>query len=102
MGQKLIFKAKLSITFMEKSQIISEIEKRVLRMKNDYTLWTIGITDTPKSRKDQHYDNGKDVSDWADWSIHSENDARAIEEHFLDKGMRGDAEGSSVKYVYIF
>ena len=30
---------------MEKPQIISEIEKRV-RKKNDYTLWTIGITDT--------------------------------------------------------
>ncbi len=102
MGQKLIFKAKHSTTFMEKSQIISEIEKRVLRIKNDYTLWTIGITDTPKSRKDQHYDNGKDVSDWADWSIHSESDARALERHFLDKGMRGDAEGGSVKYVYIF
>jgi hypothetical protein len=87
---------------MEKPQIISEIEKRVLRKKNDYTLWTIGITDTPKSRKDQHIDNGKDVSEWADWSIHSESDAREIEEHFLDKGMRGDTEGGSVKYVYIF
>ncbi len=87
---------------MEKPQIISEIEKRVLRKKNDYTLWTIGITDTPKSRKDQHRDNGKDVSEWADWSIHSESDAREIEEHFLDKGMMGDTEGGSVKYVYIF
>lgn len=87
---------------MEKPQIISEIKKRVLRKKNDYTLWTIGITDTPKSRKDQHRDNGKDVSEWADWSIHSESDAREIEEYFLDQGMMGDTEGGSVKYVYIF
>ena len=55
-----------------------------------------------KAEKTNIGDNGKDVSEWADWSIHSESDARAIEEHFLDKGMRGDAEGGSIKYVYIF
>ena len=100
--KKLTFKAKSMTITMEKSQIISEIEKRVSRVKPDYTLWTIGITDTPKSRKDQHYDNHKNVREWADWSTNSESDGRAIEEYFLDKGMKGDAEGGSIKYVYIF
>ena len=89
---------------MNKSRITSEIEGRVSRSKTEeYSTLTIGITDTPKIRKDQHGDEGKDVKYWKDWSTDNEKDGRVIEEYFLDKGMKGDAGGEgSASYVYIF
>jgi len=89
---------------MDKSRIISEIEYRTSRSKTGgYPTWTIGITDTPKIRKDQHDNEGKDVNHWKDWSIDNEPDGRDIEGNFLDKGMKGDAGGGgSAGYVYIF
>ena len=89
---------------MDKSRIISEIEGRVSRSKtgNCSTL-TIGITDTPKIRKDQHKNEGKDVKYWKDWSTDNEKDGRDIEDYFLDKGMKGDTGGRGLaSYVYIF
>ncbi len=88
---------------MDKSRIISEIESRVKNSERaDYTPWTVGISDTPKVRKDQHDNDGKDIGHWKDWSIDSEKDGRDIEEYFLSKGMKGDAGGGSAGYVYIF
>ena len=89
---------------MNKSNIISEIEGRVSRTKNsDYTGCTIGITDRPKTRKDKHANDGKDVQYWKDWSTISEKDALEIEEYFLAKGMKGDkGSGEYTGYVYIF
>lgn len=90
---------------MDKSQIISEIEGRVSRAKGgeDYSIWIVGVTDTPKTRKDQHDSDGKAVKYWKDWSTNSEKDGRDIEEYFLDKGMEGDTGGGgSASYVYIF
>ena len=89
---------------MKKSRIISEIERKVSTEKKiDYSTWIMGITDTPKIRKDQHDSNGKDVKHWKDWSTDSEKDGRDIEEYFLDKGMNGDTGGrGSASYVYIF
>jgi len=89
---------------MEKSRIISEIERIVSTAKKiDYSIWVMGVTDTPKIRKDQHDSDGKDVKHWKDWSTDSEKDGRDIEEYFLDKGMNGDTGGrGSASYVYIF
>ena len=89
---------------MDKSRIISEIEDRISRSKTeDYSTWTMGITNTPKIRKDQHDNEGKDVKHWKDWSTDNEKDGKNIEEYFLDKGMKGDAGGrGSASYVYIF
>jgi len=89
---------------MKKSRIISEIERKVSTEKKiDYSTWIMGVTDTPKIRKDQHDSNGKDVKHWKDWSTDSEKDGRDIEEYFLDKGMNGDTGGKgSASYVYIF
>jgi len=89
---------------MKKSRIISEIERKVsTERKIDYSTWIMGITDTPKIRKDQHDSNGKDVKHWKDWSTDSEKDGRDIEEYFLDKGMNGDTGGrGSASYVYVF
>ena len=89
---------------MKKSRIIFEIERKVsTERKIDYSTWIMGVTDTPKIRKDQHDNDGKDVKHWKDWSIDSEKDGRDIEEYFLDKGMNGDTGvRGSASYVYVF
>jgi len=89
---------------MDKSRIISEIENRVNNSETaDYFIWTVGVSDTPKVRKDQHDNDGKDVQHWKDWSTDNEKDGRDIEEYFLDEGMKGDiGGGGSASYVYIF
>lgn len=89
---------------MDKSDIISEIEGRVSRSKNsDYTSTTIGITDKPKTQKDKHANDGKEVGYWKDWSTNREKDGLEIEEYFLGKGMKGDKDsGEFAGYVYIF
>ncbi len=94
----------MKIMIMDKSRIISEIEGRVSRESEErYSTWTIGVTNTPKIRKDQHDSNGKKVEHWKDWSTDSEKDGRDIEEYFLYKGMKGDTEGEgTVSYIYIF
>ena len=94
----------MKIISMDKFQIISEIKSKVNgARKKDYTIWTIGVTDTPKIRKDKHDNDGKDVKHWKDWSTDSEKDGRDIEEYFQDKDMKGDTGGrGSASYVYIF
>ncbi len=85
---------------MKKEEIIKEIENRVTSAKEKkYTIWTIGITDNLKRRKKEH-DNPKH---WKDWKADTEEIARNVEKHFLDKGMKGDTGGGDTpNYVYIF
>jgi len=85
---------------MQKSTVIADIDQRVMRAKTkDYGIWTIGITNDPERRKGEH-DNPKY---WQHWDADSESDARDIEKHFLDKGMKGDTGGGmNPDYVYIF
>jgi len=85
---------------MIKSEIIRFIEERVRKSKvPKYSSWTIGITADPETRKSQHGNPGY----WLQWEADRESDAREIEKHFLDKGMKGDTGGGQRPiYVYIF
>lgn len=77
------------------SQIISEIEKIVIH----YPSWTIGITDDPERRRQEH----NNPTRWHHWYAVTETSVRKIEKYFLDKGMKG-APGGGVfpNYIYIF
>lgn len=77
------------------SEIISEIEMIV----GTYSSWTIGITDDPKRKKQEL---GNPIL-WHDWDADSESSAKNIEEHFIEKGMKGSTgDGTSPHYVYVF
>ena len=77
-------------------RIKSEIDKRA---KGIYRLWTIGVTDRPAERKEEH---GK-PEDWHQWNADTEEAARTVEKHFIDKGMKGGTGGTGkADYVYIF
>lgn len=84
---------------MNKNSIATEIANIVSNSKVSYSGWTIGVTDKPTQRKSEHGDPGS----WHQWNADSETDARAIESHFIDKGMKGGSGGlGSADYVYIF
>lgn len=85
---------------MNKSKIIESIDGTVKRYKPvKYSVWTIGITDNPDRRKGEH----GNPKDWKQWKADTEDIARAVEKHFLDKGMKGGGGGGeSPNYVYIF
>lgn len=80
----------------------SEIKGAIGR-KDDYSIWTIGITDDPSRRKSEHERDGKSVKFWKQWKADSETIARNVEEYYLDKGMKGGGGGdTNGNYVYIF
>ncbi len=80
---------------MKKLEIIRAIEKIV----SNYAAWTIGVTDDPIRRKIQH----NSPACWRDWEADTEEIARTVEKHFLDKGMKGGGGGGDHhNYVYIF
>ena len=87
---------------MTKQDIIDAIELRVQR--TGYSAWYIGITNDPERRKTEHGAK-EDVQYWKQWQAGVE-DARAIEEFFHAKGMKGDGGGGSTEdkpdWVYIF
>lgn len=89
---------------MLKNEIINAIEQRISSAKKkDYSIWTIGITDNPKERKEQHKNEGKDVQFWLEWKTESEADARDIEKYFISKGVNGGTGGiTNATFVYIF
>jgi hypothetical protein len=85
---------------LKKEDIKNEIKKIVGK---NYTIWTIGITDKPAQRKEQHKNDGKNTETWLQWKTDSEKDGRRIESYFIDKGMKGGTGGDTgAEYVYIF
>jgi len=85
---------------MKEEGIKQAIEKRVTSAKKvNYSAWTIGITDNPNRRKEEH----NNPKFWMQWGADTETIARNVEKYFLDKGMKGDTGGGkSPNYVYIF
>ena len=86
---------------MIKQDIINAIEDK--RGSTSYSSWTVGVTDDPETRKQQHENDGKNVTYWKHWKTDSEQISRDVESHFLDKGMKGGGGGQGkAGYVYIF
>ena len=80
---------------LPETAIIATIEARV----NYYPAWTIGVTDDPDRRRQEH----GNPSGWYQWDTNSEKVARNIEDYFLKKGMGGGSGGGGMAdYVYIF
>ncbi len=95
---------------MTKDQIIAAINQRVNNAKTkDYSIWTIGITSEPETRKKAHLE----PKYWIQWTADSLETARAVETYFLNEfpsqeakrvkgGTGGDMNARRTAYVYIF
>jgi len=81
---------------MTERDIIDAIE-RIIR--ENYSAWTIGVTDRPEERRQEH----GNPSTWHHWDASTEQVARRIEAYFTDLGCQGDVGGGgNANYVYIF
>lgn len=94
---------------MSKNEIIQEINQIVYRYKKlKYSVWSIGVTDTPNIRKQKH----GNPKCWKQWNAGSEKDARDIEKYFLNNGCKQCPESEKMKigtrgnghtdYVYMY
>ena len=88
---------------MNKQTIIDAIESVI---NGHYPEWTVGITNDPDRRKQEHANDGDSVKHWKEWLSDSLVDAQKIEKYFLDKDCKGGAGGnlraSKNTYVYIY
>ena len=88
---------------MKAREIANAIAKLVDHSGYSYERWTVGVTDNPSRRRNDHKQGGRNVSWWDHWDADTEEDARAVERYFLNKGMRGGTGGSGrADYVYVF
>ena len=93
---------------MDKKSITQAIINRVELSKTvDYSAWTIGLTQDPANRKQQHKSDGKSTKYWEQWIADSLSDAQDTESYFINtKGMKGGTGGDlsprKTVYVYIF
>ncbi len=80
---------------VSESTIKTDIEGRV----NYYPVWTIGVTDNPDRRREEH----GNPSTWYQWNADCEQVARNVEAYFIEEGMKGGTGGGGgADYVYIF
>ena len=85
---------------MDTQRIISKIESIT---RGQYEGWTIGVTDNPDRRRAEHEAEDERTSRWRDWDAETEDDARDIEQYFIDKGMQGGTGGRGrADIVYVF
>lgn len=87
---------------MATSGIVSAINSHV---GTNYSAWRIGITENWETRKKEWIDAGENVSYWHCWKADSSTDAKDIESHFINKGMKGGTGGQlsyKTVFVYIF
>lgn len=76
-------------------QIVSELTSGITH----YGAWTAGITSDPDRRRGEH----GNPQYWFVRKASSEAQARAIEKHLLQMGMKGDVGGGFYPtYIYIF
>jgi len=82
-------------------EIVKAINDKV--GSSSYSIWTIGVTDYPNTRKTQHESDSENVKQWSQWKTDSEKVGRDVEKHFLDLGMEGGSGGGGeAGYVYVF
>ena len=80
---------------LSKVQLIAEIEKRIFTFEG----WTIGVTENPTQIREEF---GTQPG-WYQWEADSENTAREVEKHFLDKGCKGlIGNVDRPQWVYVF
>lgn len=87
-----------------KADIIQQIAAHVQKCGGTYAQWYGGVASDPEARlfNDHGVDKGKDA--WIYRTCASSEDARAIEEHFFQKGMKGGPGGGdwTTKSVYAY
>jgi len=89
---------------MKRAQIIAEITAHIQKCGGEYEDWYCGITKDIQSRLFGDHGVVKGKNAYAYRPTDSDEEARLIEEHFLNKGCQGGSGGgddeSDLVYVY--
>lgn len=86
------------MTYKEIEQVFLERTQR-----SNYSFWTVGVTDNPNERENQHTLEKGRIKSWTHCPTDNESIGRDIEKHFIALGMQGGTGGGgTASYVYIF
>ena len=83
------------------ASITQAIDQHIGYHGGGYSSWYCGITADPNERFQAHDVTAASAAKY--WDAGSEEEARAIERHFLQKGCLGGAGGGiNPRYVYVY
>lgn len=87
-----------------KAQIIQEIADHVAKNGGSYSAWYCGIASDPQARLFNDHNVDKERGAWIYNTCATSDEARAVEDHFVAKGMKGGPGGgdSTTKAVYAY
>lgn len=86
------------------NQIASAIDNHIRAVGGVYSAWYVGIAADPNDRLVNGHNANGTANAARYWDAGDENAARAIEQHFCQKGCRGGGGGGDwrTKYVYVY
>lgn len=88
---------------MEKDAIIKAFDEHIQKsMRQYYREFYCGITDNVEGRLFNEHNVSKDSGFWIYAPADSVEDAREIEQHFLDLGMQGDTGGGNKNSIWVY
>ena len=87
-----------------KTEIIQQIVAYVQKQGGSYSQWYSGIASDANKRLFNDHNVDKDKDSWIYRHCASSDEARAVEDYFIQKGMKGGPGGGdlSTKSVYAY
>lgn len=87
-----------------KQEIINEIGSHINEEGSGYRSWYVGIASDPRARLFNDHNVTREKSWWIFCEATSSENARAVEQHFLDLGCDGGSGGgdTQTKSVYAY
>ena len=85
-------------------EIVSDIDNHIKKHKGKYSDYYCGITNDAERRLFDEHNVDKEHGVWIYRTASSDDVARKVEQHFLDKGCEGGSGGGdeSTKIVYCY
>lgn len=86
------------------NEVASQIDAHIQKRGGGYSNWYCGIASEPRQRLFVDHNVDEKNGSWIYKDAGSENAARQIEQHFLNKGCKGSGGGGdyTTHYVYAY
>jgi hypothetical protein len=87
-----------------KADIIQDITTYVANCGGNYSQWYVGVAAVPRDRLFTDHSVDEKNGNWIFRTCATSEEARAVEDHFIAKGMKGGPGGgdSTTKAVYAY
>lgn len=86
------------------NQIATAIDLHIRAFGGAYSEWYVGIAADPSDRLINGHNANSAANAALYWDAGNDGTARAVEQHFVDKGCRGGGGGGDwqTKFVYVY